>query len=482
MMARIAPRVFATVSVQLFQSESNYLMNRAFQPAKPRTCGSLLTFAACAVTWFTSVEKATTAQQPGFNYDENKVGSYTLPDPLYHADGRKVTTSQEWIQERRPELLRLFETQVYGRVPATAKSIRPTFDVRADDNQALGGTAVRRQVSIGFTGKPDGSRMELLVYLPKAASGSNRVPVFLGLNFGGNHAIQRDPGIILSGQWMRDDAKNGVVDHRATEASRGSESSRWPVERILARGFALATAYYGDLDPDYDDGFKNGIHPLFYQPNQGRPAADEWGAIGAWAWGLSRALDYLEIAPAIDAAKTIVVGHSRLGKTALWAGAQDQRFAIVISNDSGCGGAALSRRNFGETVARINSSFPHWFCTNFRKYNNREAELPIDQHELIALIAPRPVLICSAAEDLWADPKGEFLAALAADPVYRLLGTDGLAVREMPEPAPDQLVRSTIGYHIRPGKHDVTDADWDAFMNFADHHLKRRNEAKLIRE
>jgi hypothetical protein len=438
-----------------------------------RSSAPLLAIAAAFSICAALVQPTSRAQQIPINLDEEKVKPYTLPDPLERPDGRKVTTREEWIKERRPELLRIFEDQVYGKVPQPPRPIRATFHIRSEDREALGGTAVRREITIEFLDKADAPRIDLLLYLPKGPGAPRRVPAFLGLNFEGNHTIHSDPGISLARGWVPNNKDHGVTDHRPAESTRGSSASRWQVERVLARGYAVVTAYYGDIDPDYDDGFQNGVQPLFYHPGQTRPAADEWGSIAAWAWGLSRALDALETVPEINSQQVVLTGHSRLGKTALWAGANDPRFAIVISNESGCGGAALSRRDFGETVLRINTSFPHWFCANFQQYNGHEDRLPVDQHELIALIAPRPVLVCSAAEDLWADPKGEFLGALGASPVYKLLGTDGLTTTTMPTPAPEQLIMSTVGYHVRPGKHDVTADDWDAFMNFADHHLHR---------
>lgn len=412
------------------------------------------------------------AQRPAdTNYDEAKVGAYTLPELLRCADGSEVKDAATWQNKRRPEILKLFEQHMFGRTPG-GKLPETRYEVTSTKNDAVGGRAVRKEVTIHFTSRSDGPKLGLLVYLPKHV---DRAPAFAGLNFSGNHAVDPDPSIALNPGWFRNAPDKGYVDNRATDKSRGAESSRWDVEAIVKRGYALVTACYTDIDPDFDDGFKNGVHPLFYKPGQTRPEVNEWGSIGAWAWGLSRMLDYLETEPTVDAKRVAVMGHSRLGKTSLWAGAQDERFALVISNNSGEGGAAISRRDFGETVAVLNRAFPHWFCDNYNQYSLIVSLLPVDAHMLVALCAPRPVYIASAVEDQWADPRGEFLAGYYAQPVYQLLGKPGLGVTSDATPAIDHpLATGSIGYHLRTGKHDVTPYDWAQYLNFADLHFRTK--------
>ncbi|MGN6619335.1 MAG: glucuronyl esterase domain-containing protein [Ilyomonas sp.] len=407
-----------------------------------------------------SISSAYSNAQSEVNYDESKVPPYTLPDPLQMKNGKKVTTKEEWMQYQRPAILQLFAENEYGKMPG--KPAGEHFKVTSIDSFALSGKAIRKQVTIYFTEDASSSSMHVLLYLPKNAKGT--VPVFTGLNFSGNQSVANDKGIDMPTAWFDNDEAKHITDNKATEASRGTASSRWPVEEILNNGYGLATAYYGDLEPDHAEGWKSGIrttlkNELSIEPN-------EWGAIGAWAWGLSRMMDYLETDPSVDAKQVVITGHSRLGKAALWAAANDTRFAIVVSNDSGEGGAALSKRFFGETIERINTAFPHWFCPAFKKYNGHAEQLPMDQHMLLALMAPRPLYVASAKEDQWADPKGEFLSAKNAEPVYALfdkkgLGTDSISSVNTP-------VGETIRYHIRTGVHDITLYDWKQYIVFAD--------------
>lgn len=398
------------------------------------------------------------------NYEEAKVPEYVLPDPLALPDGGRVETVEDWEHHGRAATLEVFAEQMYGRAPV-GRPAGMSFQLESEVDDALGGKAIRREYVLKF-GEDGGSRVRLLLYLPKGAQGP--VPAFLGLNFRGNQTVEADARITLHEGYVLGGKKEGNGRVMA-ESLRGSASGRWPAELLISRGYALATACCGDIDPDFDDGFKNGVHAMF--PQAGERRGDAWGSIAAWAWGLSRLLDVLEEVEEVNGARVAVIGHSRLGKTALWAGAQDERFAMVISNDSGCGGAALSKRAFGETVGRINSSFPHWFDGNFKKFSGDEGALPFDQHQLLALVAPRPVYVASATEDRWADPKGEFLALVNAVPVYELYGTAPLGVTTQPEPG--RRVGRVMGYHLRAGKHNITGEDWGHYLAFADQWLKR---------
>ena len=408
---------------------------------------------------------AQAASRIPINYDEEAVPEHELPDPLHFEDGSPVGAAA-WPRRRR-EILRLFEDHVYGRTPGPPSDPGTATAVEVVEEGVLGDWATRRQISLTWKTDRHVSRAGILLYLP--ASRSQPVPVFAGLNFFGNQTVQDDPAILLTDSWVRNSDSLGIEDNSANDRTRGTLAHRWQAELILSRGYGLATAYCGDFDPDFDDGYRNGVHPLYSLDGQTGPAPRDWGTIGAWAWGLCRVCDYLETDADVDANRVAVMGHSRLGKTALWAGACDERFAMAVSNNSGCGGAALSRRRYGENVAFINTRFPHWFCDRFRRYNGREEELPVDQHMLIALAAPRPVYVASAAEDLWADPRGEFLACVHADPVYRLLGADGLPSLEMP--AVNSPLHGGIGYHLREGGHDVLRYDWEQYLDFADRHL-----------
>jgi hypothetical protein len=391
------------------------------------------------------------------NYDEAKVPGYTLPKVLAGESGAIISNPAQW-RSRRAELLSLFEQNIYGRMPES--DVAMSCEKRESSPDALNGLATREQWELQFQSTHGTARIDVLLYRPNHVSAP--APVFAGLNFRGNQSVQNDPEIFLCRSWIA-----SVEGHRATEESRGSQASRWPVETIVQRGYAVVTACYHDIAPDDKEQWHNGVYRL-WQHDENDPARS--GAISLWAWGLSRILDWIEQQETLDAKRVAVHGHSRLGKTALWAGANDERFAIVISNDSGCNGAALARRKFGETFEVMARVLSHWFCPRFQEYSDREEFLPIDQHQLIALMAPRPVYVASAEEDLWADPRGEWLSLYHAQPAFELFGLQVLSSQEMPAIESPRVAH--CGYHIRRGKHDMNDYDWAQLLNFADIHWR----------
>jgi hypothetical protein len=392
------------------------------------------------------------------NYDESKVGTYTLPDPLILLNGKPVHDIKTWNEKRRPEIIRLFEDNEYGRSPGRPADM--TFDVFDKGTPALNGKAIRKQITIYFTKDKNGPKMDLLEYLPAAAK--KRVPLLLNISFSPNSLVVEDPGIRPSLVW---DAKTKT----RIPATRGLQ--KLDVIPWLDAGFGIATFLYTDLEPDTAAGLPVGVRSIYLKSGQTQPAPDEWGSFAAWGWGISRAMDYLETDPGVDAKRVGITGSSRLGKTVLWAAARDTRFALVIASCSGEAGAALSRRNYGESIAIMTAPTrgPYHFAANYQKYGGHEDQLPMDAHMLIALIAPRPLLLQTADLDFWSDPKGEFLAAVAAAPVYKLLNKDPLDTDQWPMPKVPIL--HDLGYYMHDGPHGIVPSDWPIYLDFMKMHL-----------
>lgn len=394
------------------------------------------------------------------NYDEAKAGNYILPDPLKLNDGRHVRNAKTWYAKRRPEIVAMFETQQFGRAPG--RPAGESFEVTENGTPALNGTAIRKQVTISFSKDPNWPRIHLLIYLPAAAR--KPVPMFFSINFGAVQNAVDDAGITPDQVW---DPKTNT----RVSAPKGRGFGRIDAELLLNAGFGVATFYYGDIDPDYPSGFVNGIRARYLKPGQTERAPDEWGSIAAWAWGMSRVEDYFETDKSIDSKRVAIHGVSRLGKTVMWAGARDQRFAAVIASCSGEGGAALSRRNYGETIAHLTAPtrFPYQFAANYAKYAGFPDTAPMDANLLVALIAPRPLLLQTGSTDSWSDPKGEFLAEVAAGPVYKMLGKDGLDTDNWP--GAGQPILHDLGYSMHEGGHGMVSSDWNIYIQFLKMHL-----------
>lgn len=396
-----------------------------------------------------------------------------LPDPLILNDGSRVTTKEQWVLSRRSEILELLSREMYGDMPSRPSDLK--FEVFEQDENALNGKATRKQIAVTFSNVSKRWRIDLLMYIPNAVK---QPPVILGLNFWGNHAVIDDPAIRLTTSYIEEASPrnkyldlSGVKNNRATEACRGTDAVRWPVEMMIDRGYAFATAYRGDIDPDIKDGFDQSLKSL-YPDLQKRKS--NFTTMGAWAWSLSRLMDYLETDKDIDPKRVALFGWSRLGKAALWAMGNDERFALFLDSEGGSGGIKLFHYPAGQTIQNLNNNFPHWYCMNFRSYEGQEATMPFDSHFAVALVAPRPIYSGASEGNQTFDPIGQFLAIKAAEPVYALLGKSGLPTEKTP--ALDTPVHGYLGYHRRSGRHDVTAFDWEQYLKFCDAHFGKRQE------
>ncbi len=393
------------------------------------------------------------------NYDEDSVGTYTLPDPLMLQNGDIVKNSDVWMKKRRPEILHEIEINQFGKMPPKPKEM--TFDVFDSGTPAFEGKAIRKQVTVYFTKDTSDYKMDLLIYIP--ANATKPAPLFFIINFFANSSVVDDPGVKPGKVWTRDGKKIPAVTI--------PDFGKLPVEKFLDQGLGVATVYYGDIEPDFKTGLKYGIIGHYLKPGTTKPAPDEWGAISAWSWGLSRAMDYFETDSQIDSKRIVLQGTSRLGKTVLWTGAHDPRFKMVIASCSGEGGAALSKRNYGENLLHITdtSRYFYQFAANYHGFAANPDSLPFDAHMLIALMAPRPLLLQTGSTDYWSDPKGEFLAAVAAEPVYALFGEKGPG-NTWPA-AGDKSRLNPLGYYMHDGGHGVLPGDWDIFIEFINNYL-----------
>jgi hypothetical protein len=404
------------------------------------------------------------------NYTEAKTGSYTLPDPLKFADGSAVADTKTWLEKRRPEIFKLIEENQYGRVPGRPAAM--SFEVFDKGTPAFDGKALRKQVTIYFTSSKTENYVDVLIYLP--ANATDPVPMLLNFGWAANNlAVSSDPGVKVGRQWSPQEKKRvPSVLPPVGGSARSAPGRNVNVMQVVERGYGFAIFNYTDIDPDALNAINEGIRGAYLKPNQTEPAPDEWGSIAAWGWGASRIIDYFETDPQIDAKRIAITGASRLGKTVLWTAARDQRVACVIASVSGEGGAALSRRDYGETIAHLvaPTRYPYQFATNYQHWAGKANEMPWDAHMIIALVAPRPILLQTGSTDKWSDPYGEFLAAKAATPVFALLGKKGIT--EYSLPATGKPLMNTLGYLMHDGPHGVMPADWPVFLDFLDAHLK----------